>query len=36
MKQMAARVIDTPGDMLRTVGVISAAVGVLLVWLVRG
>jgi uncharacterized protein YjeT (DUF2065 family) len=36
MKRMAARVIETPADTLRTIGVVSALAGVLLVWLVRG
>jgi len=36
MKRMAARVIETAGDTLRIAGLISAVVGVLLVWLVRG
>ena len=36
MKRMAAQVMETPGDTLRMVGVVSAALGVALVWLVRG
>lgn len=36
MKRMAVQIIETPGDTLRTVGVISAALGVACVWLVRG
>jgi uncharacterized protein len=36
MKRMAAQVIETPVDALRTVGVVSAAIGVGCVWLVRG
>ena len=36
MKRMAAQVIETPGDTLRTVGLISAALGVGCVWIVRG
>ncbi len=36
MKRMAARVTETPGDTLRTAGVVSAAIGVGVVWLVRG
>jgi uncharacterized protein YjeT (DUF2065 family) len=36
MRRMAAQVVQTPGDTLRMVGVISAAAGVAVVWLVRG
>jgi uncharacterized protein YjeT (DUF2065 family) len=36
MKRMAAQIIETPGDTLRIVGVVSAALGVVVVWLVRG
>jgi uncharacterized protein YjeT (DUF2065 family) len=36
MKRMAGHVLQTPGDTLRVVGVISAVLGVALVWLVRG
>lgn len=36
MKRMAQQVIQSPGDSLRIVGVISVAIGVFLVWLVRG
>ncbi len=36
MKRMAQQAIQTPGDTLRVAGVISAALGVALVWLVRG
>jgi uncharacterized protein YjeT (DUF2065 family) len=36
MKRMAAQVTQAPGDTLRVVGVVSAALGVALVWLVRG
>lgn len=36
MKRMAARVIDTPSDTLRIVGLVSAVIGVGTVWLVRG
>lgn len=36
MRRMAAQVVHTPADTLRTVGVVSAAVGVAVVWLVRG
>jgi uncharacterized protein YjeT (DUF2065 family) len=36
MKRMAQRVLETPADPLRFVGVVSASIGVALVWLVRG
>jgi uncharacterized protein YjeT (DUF2065 family) len=36
MRRMAERVLETPGDTLRFVGVVSAAIGVALVWWVRG
>jgi uncharacterized protein YjeT (DUF2065 family) len=36
MKKMAAQVMQAPGDTLRIVGVVSAAAGVAVVWLVRG
>jgi uncharacterized protein YjeT (DUF2065 family) len=36
MKRMAQQVIHTPGDTLRIAGVVSAAIGVALVWLLRG
>ena len=36
MKRMAHQVLESPGDSLRVVGVISVAIGVALVWLVRG
>jgi uncharacterized protein YjeT (DUF2065 family) len=36
MKRMASHVTQSPGDTLRVAGVISAAIGVALVWLVRG
>lgn len=36
MKRMAQQVIQTPGDTLRVAGVISAALGVAVVWLLRG
>lgn len=36
MKRLAARLIETPGDTLRVAGVVSAALGVGVVWLVRG
>jgi uncharacterized protein YjeT (DUF2065 family) len=36
MKRMAQQAIETPGDTLRIAGVISAALGVAVVWLLRG
>ena len=36
MRRMAAQVVQTPGDTLRIAGVVSAAAGVAIVWLVRG
>lgn len=36
MKRMAQQVAHSPGDTLRIAGVVSAAIGVALVWLVRG
>jgi uncharacterized protein YjeT (DUF2065 family) len=36
MKRMAQQVVQSPGDTLRVAGVISVALGVALVWLVRG
>jgi len=36
MKRMAQQVTQTPGDTLRVAGVVSAALGVAIVWLVRG
>lgn len=35
-KQAMASLLETPDGTLRTVGVISAVFGVLVVWLVRG
>lgn len=35
-KQAMASVLETPDGVLRTVGIASATVGVLLIWLVRG
>ena len=35
MKRLARQLIDWPGDTLRLAGVISLAVGVLVVWLAR-
>jgi uncharacterized protein len=36
MKRMSQQVLESPGDSLRVVGVVSVALGVALVWLVRG
>jgi uncharacterized protein YjeT (DUF2065 family) len=36
MRRMADQVMQTPGDTLRVAGLISAAIGVGVVWLVRG
>ncbi len=36
MKRMAQQVTQSPGDTLRIAGVVSAAIGVALVWFVRG
>jgi uncharacterized protein YjeT (DUF2065 family) len=36
MKRMAGQIIQSPGDTLRVAGVVSVALGVALVWLVRG
>lgn len=36
MKEMAQRISITPGDTVRIAGLVSAAIGVVLVWLVRG
>lgn len=36
MKRMAQQVIQTPGDTLRVAGVVSAALGVAVIWLLRG
>jgi uncharacterized protein YjeT (DUF2065 family) len=36
VKRAMAQVMETPDGTLRWVGIISAAVGVALVWLVRG
>jgi len=35
-KRAMASVLETPESTLRTIGLVSAAVGVLVVWLVRG
>ena len=36
VKRAMAHVIDTPDASLRIVGIVSAALGVALIWLVRG
>jgi uncharacterized protein YjeT (DUF2065 family) len=36
MRRMGERVVNTPGDTMRLAGLVSAAIGVALVWLVRG
>jgi uncharacterized protein len=36
MKQLAAQAVETPGETLRVAGLVSAALGVGVVWLVRG
>lgn len=36
MKRMMVRFIDQPGAILRGAGVAAAALGVIVVWLVRG
>ncbi len=36
MKRMLVRMVDVPASSLRTVGLLSAVVGVVLVWIVRG
>jgi uncharacterized protein YjeT (DUF2065 family) len=36
MRRLAGQIIGTAPDTLRTVGLVSAALGVGLVWLVRG
>jgi uncharacterized protein YjeT (DUF2065 family) len=35
-KRAMASMLDTPELILRVVGVVSAAIGILLIWLVRG
>ena len=35
-KRAMAHVLETPDSILRTVGIVSAVIGVLLVWMVRG
>ena len=36
VKQAMAHVTDTPDGTLRVIGIVSALVGVILVWLIRG
>ena len=36
VKQAMAHVTDTPDATLRIIGIVSAVVGVILVWLIRG
>ena len=36
MKRIAVQVLHAPADTLRTAGAVSVALGVALVWLVRG
>ncbi|HXF88928.1 MAG TPA: DUF2065 domain-containing protein [Xanthobacteraceae bacterium] len=36
MKRAMAQVINAPDGLLRVVGIASAAIGVILIWLVRG
>lgn len=36
VKRMAAQITETPGDTVRIFGVVSATLGVILVWLLRG
>jgi uncharacterized protein YjeT (DUF2065 family) len=35
-KQAMANVLESPDTVLRTVGIASAAIGILVIWLVRG
>ena len=35
-KRAMAHVLETPDNVLRVVGVVSAAVGIALIWIVRG
>jgi uncharacterized protein YjeT (DUF2065 family) len=35
-KRAMSHVLETPDSVMRTVGIVSAVIGVLLVWLVRG
>jgi uncharacterized protein YjeT (DUF2065 family) len=36
VKQAMAHVSDTPDSTLRIIGIVSAVIGVVLVWLIRG
>jgi uncharacterized protein YjeT (DUF2065 family) len=36
VKRAMTQVIDAPDTLLRIVGIVSAALGVILIWLVRG
>ena len=36
MKRMMAQVMDQPGGVIRTVGMVAATGGVFVLWLVRG
>lgn len=36
MKSLAAQALETPGETLRLAGLVSAVLGVGIVWLVRG
>jgi uncharacterized protein len=36
VRRMAQHALQTPGDTMRVAGVVSVALGVALVWLVRG
>ena len=35
-KRAIAHVLETPESLLRTVGIVSAAIGLALIWLMRG
>jgi uncharacterized protein YjeT (DUF2065 family) len=35
-KQAMANVLETPDQILRAVGIVSALIGILVIWLVRG
>jgi hypothetical protein len=36
MRQLVAKIVDVPDKSLRNVGLIATAIGVALVWLIRG
>jgi hypothetical protein len=36
MRQLVAKMVDVPDKSLRNVGLIATAIGVVLVWLIRG